>query len=251
MFLALDIGNSSVKAAIWDGAAWQTLRRFPSEAAPVSVWTARLRPLAGGVRAVGLASVVPDLTSSLAAAAEVAARAPVREVSARLPLPFRMAYETPATLGADRLAAAAAAWHLHRDAGRPVFAIDAGTAVTLDVVSAEPAYLGGAIAPGPDLLRGALARGTGQLPLVSWDGPLAPIGASTADAIRAGVGGLFLGGVQGLVERAAAVFDAPAVIVATGGWAPWLVANGLRADAVAPTLVLDGIRLLTEPPQDR
>ncbi len=247
MFLALDVGNSSVKAAVWNGAAWSETHRF-SHDADSAVWADRLRSLVSPSTASGLASVVPALTDAVAEGVRlVTGTAPVR-VSARLALPFAMAYATPETLGADRIAAAVAAWHL--GGGRPVVAVDAGTAVTLDAVDVRdgaPVYLGGAIAPGPDLLARSLARGTGALPDIPFGGPVSDIGVSTAEAIRTGVAGMFAGGVARLLHQTAAALSARPFVVATGGAAPWLVENGLVVDAVVPGLVLDGVHLLCAP----
>lgn len=243
-FLALDAGNSTVKAAVWDGRRWGEVTRWPSASAPVDVWTGRLAAVAGGVDAAGIASVVPALTPVLAGAARSAFGVEATAVSAALPLPFRLAYATPHTLGADRLAAAVAA-HALAD-GRPAVALDVGTAVTTEAVSAEPAYLGGAILPGPDLLRRGLAAGTRQLPEVEWPDTLAPIGDSTAGAIAAGLAVLVADGVAGLVRRTVGALGGDALVVATGGGAGWLAAHVGGVDRVEPHLVLDGVRLLTE-----
>lgn len=240
-FLALDAGNSSVKAARWDG-GWGAIVRWPSDAAPPAVWAGRLTRL-GDVTGAGIASVVPDLTPLLAEAIREAHGVEAGVVSASLPLPFRMAYRTPQTLGTDRLAAAVAAWAA--GGGRPVVALDAGSAITTEVVSSEPAYLGGAILPGPNLLRRALARDTRQLPEVEWVLPASPVGASTAEAIQAGLTTLVLDGVEGLLRRTAEAVGGGPLVVATGGWGPWLADRIDRIDRVEPHLVLEGVRLLT------
>ena len=245
MFLALDIGNSAVKAGLHDGARWTRVERFPTDAPGDA-----LRIFAAAtVSAAGLASVVPDRTEAWRAAVRTALGVEAHLVRAATALPFRLAYETPETLGADRLAAAAAAWlRFGRDAdgaARPVLALDAGTAVTTDVVTADGVYIGGAIAPGAPLLHDALAERTAQLPSVAWPETLAPIGSSTEAAIAAGLGVLFLDGVGGLLERTAEALGADPFVIATGGWGSWLAE---RLDAVAlvePHLVLDGVRLLS------
>ena len=240
-FLALDLGNSSLKAALWDG-GWSEVARFPHDDADAETWAARMAPFASA-DAVGLASVVPARTEPLAQAVRQSLGVEAKRVSAGLALPFRMAYATPQTLGADRLAAAVAA-HALAD-GRAVVALDAGTAITTEAVSAEPAYLGGAILPGPDLLRRALARDTGQLPDVGWTRPPSVIGGSTTEAIQAGLATLVLDGVAGLLDRTVRALGGDALVVATGGWAPWLAERLDGIDRVEPALVLDGIRLLT------
>ena len=125
-----------------------------------------------------------------------------------------------------------------------MIAVDAGTAVTTDVISADGVYLGGAIAPGPDAIRKALVRDTAQLPDISWPDAPKAIGSSTHAAISAGVSVMFLHGVQGLLERSADQLKGTPFIVATGGWAEWLDRHLDIIDIVEPNLVLDGIRLL-------
>lgn len=240
-FLALDAGNSSVKAAVWDG-AWGALVRWPSDAAPAAVWAERLARLGGAVGGAGVVSVVPDLTGPLTEAVRTVHGVAPLLVAPDLPLPFRMAYRTPHTLGTDRLAAAVAAWGV--SAGRPVVALDAGSAITTEVVTGEPAYLGGAILPGPDLLRSALVRDTRQLPHIEWALPPSPIGGSTAEAIQAGLTTLVLDGVTGLLRRTAAALGEDPLVLATGGWGPWLAERIPAIDRVEPHLVLEGVRRL-------
>jgi type III pantothenate kinase len=249
VFLALDIGNSQAKAGLHDGAGWvHTARLATASGDPVSA----LRALAahGPVTAAGLASVVPSQTAAWAGAVREAFGVEPEVVRVAMPLPFRLAYRTPETLGADRLAAAAAAWlrfgRGDRAEARPVVALDAGTAVTTEVVTADGVYLGGAIAPGAPLLRRALAERTAQLPAVDWPDVLDPIGASTRAAMQAGLGVLFLDGVRGLLARTAEALGAPPFVVGTGGWAGWLAERLEAVHAVEPHLVLDGVRLLVQ-----
>ncbi|NNF57767.1 MAG: type III pantothenate kinase [Rhodothermaceae bacterium] len=248
MFLALDIGNTQIKAGWHDGTAWQRVEHVPSD--PAAEWPTVLARWAEDVTAVGMASVVPVLTHALTEATRRTLGFTPAIVSATLSFPFRLAYSTPETLGADRLAAAAAAWlQFGRNddgAARAVVALDAGTALTTEVITADGTYLGGAIAPGPALLRQALAQGTAQLPEVDWPDTPYAVGDSTTDAIAAGLSTLFLDGVQGLLDRTAVHLQTNPFVVATGGWAPWLDRYLPGIHRVEPHLVLDGIRLLTE-----
>lgn len=240
-FLALDAGNSSVKAAMWDG-AWGPIHRLSPADHTEAAWRKLLTDVAPGAAQAGIASVRPALTPTLAAAVRSITGAEPHIVSAEQPLPFRLAYQTPTTLGTDRLAAAVAAHALA--GGSAVIALDAGTAITTEVVSEEPAYLGGAILPGPALLRQSLARDTDQLPDVPWPETLVPIGGSTVTAIQAGLGVLLLDGIAGLLSRTKQEVGNDALIVATGGWAPWLADRLPEIDRLEPHLVLDGVRRL-------
>ena len=259
MFLALDIGNSATKLGLHDGNSWTRVERVnqkdkdPSGQLLSSSYSEE-RELGGEViallhdvsaEAAGIASVVSVLTVQASEAIREQLGIEPVVVSAELPLPFEMGYETPETLGADRLAAAAAAWlHFGRNEDRSVIAVDAGTAVTTEVISADGVYLGGAIAPGPDAIRRALVRDTAQLPEVSWPAAPEAIGSSTHAAISAGVSAMFLHGVGGLLEQSSNRLKKTPFIVATGGWATWLDRHLDAIDLVEPNLVLDGIRLL-------
>jgi len=100
-------------------------------------------------------------------------------------LPIENHYETPETLGKDRLAAAIGANELFPD--QNLLVIDAGTAITYDLVSEKNQYLGGNISPGLEMRFKALHQFTGKLPLVTQSDDFETIGRNTTDAIRAGV----------------------------------------------------------------
>jgi len=259
LFLALDIGNSATKIGLHNGSAWTRIERLSQDGETrsgqlLSSPRPERRKLADGVRTLlqgvsaetaGIASVVPDLTVQASEAIREQLGIDPVVISAALPLPFEMGYKTPETLGADRLAAAVAAWlHFGQSDDRPVIVVDAGTAVTTEVISAAGVYLGGAIAPGPDAIRRALVRDTAKLPNISWPDAPEAIGSSTHAAISAGVSAMFLHGVQGLLERSAGQLKGTPFIVATGGWAEWLNRHLDIIDLVEPNLVLDGVRLL-------
>ena len=126
------------------------------------------------------------------------------------------------TLGADRIANAAAVLAL--DMALPAVCIDAGTAVTFEVLDEKHRFLGGAILPGRRLLRKALHSGTAQLPDVplAADMPAFPA-ICTADAIRWGTDGLVIEGVNGLLIRLKKMFGGCLNCIVTGGDAPFLI----------------------------
>lgn len=100
-------------------------------------------------------------------------------------LPISIDYATPSTLGLDRVALAVGASMRYQ--GETLMVVDAGTAVTLDVVDSSPAFRGGRIAPGVRLRFESLHAHTSALPLLDADGPIPLIGDSTDTAIRSGV----------------------------------------------------------------
>ena len=100
-------------------------------------------------------------------------------------LPIENLYETPETLGKDRLAAAVGANELFPD--KNLLVIDAGTAITYDLVSEKNQFIGGNISPGLEMRFKALNYFTGKLPLIGTSDEFDFMGKNTADAIRAGV----------------------------------------------------------------
>lgn len=259
MLLVIDVGNSAVKGGLFDGA--ELIRVFTvdegGEEGPTSVadWTEALRPRLQdvSVAGIGLASVVPRTADAVTEALARLTDAPVTTIRATMPLPFELAYETPDALGADRLAAAAAAWRRYGVSGSPprsVLVVDAGTAVTCEVIHRDGVYQGGTIGAGPALVRQALTTGTAQLSDVPLTVPDDPVGRSTQDALRSGIMWGLIEGIDGLLERLAdGLPDAP-FVVGTGGWAPLLADHLSRVDRTAPHLVLKGIRdLVVESPE--
>jgi len=136
---------------------------------------------------------------------------------------LRLDVESPETVGADRLLAARGALEL---VGSSAIVVQVGTCVTVDAVTVpavdEPGFrgqfLGGAIAPGPELLAEALERGGARLPRVAPDPEAAALGRDTPHALRAGIGVGLRGTIRELVlevAREAGLESAPVVL--TGG----------------------------------
>ena len=155
------------------------------------------------------------------------------------PLGLGIDYPLPSQIGADRLANAAGAVSRH---GAPAVIIDFGTAVTFDVISAEPAYCGGVIAPGLGAMSGYLTRKTALLPEIELIEPASAIGKSTVHAMQSGAVFGYRGLVREIISRIVAELPGRPKIVATGGDAA-LIARGLsEIDAVDPDITLDGLR---------
>lgn len=153
-------------------------------------------------------------------------------------LPLKVMYATPDTLGSDRIAAAVGAWQKYPS--RNILIIDAGTAVTYDMVTANGEYLGGNISPGKDLRLRALHEFTGRLPLVCPDGEVPVIGYSTETAIRSGVLKGIEYEIEGYISAMSQQYDSLLVFL-TGGDAELFgkpIKNRIFADVY---LVLEGL----------
>ncbi len=251
MWLTLDIGNSAVKGGVFEEDQLIDDFRIPlqREEGDGSLEADVETHLRGrSITRAGLTSVVPAATLRVAALVERITGAPAEVIDHQIRLPFTLAYETPHTMGTDRLAAAAAAWNLYGQAEdqrpRPVVALDAGTAVTYEVVEHAGVFRGGTIAAGPFLIREALAHGTAQLPAVPLTLPPTPIGRSTQEALQAGIMYAFLDSVGGMLSRIQETLGERPFVVATGGWGDFLHTHLDAVDHVDPHLVLRGIRVL-------
>jgi type III pantothenate kinase len=107
------------------------------------------------------------------------------ELNANTPLPIENCYKTPETLGKDRIAAAVGGFDLYPDTN--LLIIDAGTAITYDILNEKHQYLGGNISPGIEMRFKALHQFTGKLPLTTRNTFGKLYGTTTEEAIWAGV----------------------------------------------------------------
>ncbi len=162
------------------------------------------------------------------------------------PIPIVNDYESPHTLGQDRLAAAVGAAALFPK--KDVLIIDAGSAITYDVLSHEGHYLGGNIAPGIRVRLQSLHRLSKKLPLVDVDenAMLPLLGKNTNDAIAAGVVRGVAFEVKGYIRALRAEQDTVAdlQVVLTGGHAPFIL-NHVKDDLHhEKNLVLIGLNVI-------
>src|SRR5438477_644443 len=161
----------------------------------------------------------------------------------KLKLGVDIDYPKPQSIGADRLANAAAVTALH---GFPAIVVDFGTAVTFDIVSGRRAYIGGVIAPGLEAMTNFLYRRTALLPELSLKEPRRAVGKSTIQAMLSGA----VFGYRGLVRemlahvRAEHFSHQKVHLVATGGYARLIARRLPEIDLVHPNLTLEGLRIV-------
>lgn len=130
------------------------------------------------------------------------------------PCPLKIKYGTPGTLGPDRIAAAVGAWG--EAPGRNILVIDAGSAITYDIVDNKGNFLGGNIAPGIKMRLRSLHEFTDRLPMVVKDGDIPFIGYDTETAIRSGVITGICHEIEGYIRAAREKFGEVFVFL-TGG----------------------------------
>ena len=235
-WLLIDNSNTRTKFALGDAAGLQTWRRVLATA---DLSCESLAAATAGVEfsAVLVGSVVPVKAAILKDFFEP--RWPVHFLGPDSPLGMGIDYPLPSQIGADRLANAAGVLSRH---GVPAIVIDFGTAVTFDVISAQPAYCGGVIAPGLGAMSGYLPQKTALLPAIELIEPASAIGKSTVHAMQAGAVFGYRGLVKEILAQIRRELAGQPRIIATGGDAA-LIARGVpEIDIVDPDLTLDGLR---------
>src|SRR5438094_491383 len=224
MLLAVDVGNTPVPLALFDGdrlaADWRVTSRREWTADEVAVELRDLFELRdfelSAVTGVVIASVVPTINPALVEASRRYLKCEPVMVGPGVETSVRIRYENPRDVGADRIANALAA---HTKYGGPVVVIDFGTAVTYDAINAEGDYLGGAIAPGVEISLDALVSHTAMLRRVEPVAPESVIGRNTVTSIQSGLVWGFVAQVEGMVARMVRELGGSARVIATGGQA--------------------------------
>ena len=235
-WLLIDNSNTRTKFALGDV---DKLGGWRGVLATEEVTSEALDDLLLGVdySAVVICSVVPAKATVLKE--YLAPRCRLHFIDAESPLGMAIDYPQPSQIGADRLANAAAVLTRH---GAPAIIIDFGTAVTFDVISDQPAYCGGVIAPGLGAISGYLPRNTALLPAIDLEEPATVIGKSTVHAMQSGAVFGYRGLVREIIARICMELHGRPKIIATGGDAA-LIARGVsEIDVVDNDITLDGLR---------
>ena len=237
-YLLIDISNSFTKLA------FATRRRISK---PVRISTERFSRAAlqrflkqRKIDIVVVCSVVPTKNVVVRS---VAKRTKILTLTPRIQLGVGIDYPNPKTIGADRLANAAAVAALY---GCPAIVVDFGTAVTFDIVSTQRKYVGGVIAAGLESMTNFLYQRTALLPKLSLKEPRSAVGRSTIEAMRSGAVIGYRGLVREIIARIKAErFPRKKVhVIATGGYADLIAARLHEIDAVHPNLTLEGLRIV-------
>jgi len=249
VLLAIDVGNTNVTLALFDGetlvADWRVTSHRERTADEMAVELRQLFELRGYeltiVSAVVISSVVPTLNPALVEASRRYLKCEPIMVGPGVKTSVRIRYENPRDVGADRIANALAAYTRY---GGPVVVIDFGTAVTYDAISADGEYLGGAIAPGVEISLDALVSHTAMLRRVEPVAPDSVIGRNTINSIQSGLVWGFVAQVEGMVQRMVAELGGKARVIATGGQAALVADLTHVIEKTDPLLTLEGLRLI-------
>jgi len=251
MLLAIDIGNTNIVIGVFEGekvrATWRLgtdVHKLEDEYAGLfsNLWSLKGISFEDIDSAI-IASSVPPLVTVFDELCKRYLGVTPMVVGPGVKTGVRIALENPREVGADRVVNAAAAHHLY---GGPLIVIDFGTATTLDAVSEDGDYLGGAIAPGIGISAEALFKAAAKLPRVELVRPPKAIGRSSVAAMQSGLIFGYVGLIEGIVARMQKELGGEAKVIATGGLADVIASEASVVDALEPDLTLIGLRLVHE-----
>ena len=251
MLLAIDTGNTQTVIGLFDGTELADHWRIATAAERTSDELALMIQQFLGfhgfsfddqIHGVAVCSGVPRITASLR---DMTRRyfgfdALVVEPGVRTGMPIL--YDNPKEVGADRIADAVAAYEKY---GGPTVVVDFGTANTIEAISAQGEYLGGAIFPGIEISLDALFGRAAALRRVELVPPRNVIGKSTVESIQSGAIYGFSGQVDAMVERFQEELG-PCTVVATGGLAELIIPHSRTIEHYEPWLTLEGLRIIWE-----
>jgi len=254
MLLAIDLGNTNVVFALFDGreirARWRIATDQRRTGDEYAVWLSQLLSLEGIERSaidqIIISTVVPRALHNIEVLADkYFGVVPLVAGEGAAAWPMAIDVDQPKSLGADRAVNAVAA---HARYPGDLIVVDFGTATTFDVVDFNGAYKGGIIAPGINLSLDALVGNTAKLPRIAIEAPdtSSVIGTNTEDQMLIGVYWGYVAMMEGLIARIKAQIGRPARVIATGGLAVLFNRHTAIFDAVDADLTLDGLAILAE-----
>ena len=231
MNLVIDIGNTQLKVALFDGQrlvehkVYKTVKQFVSDHAFIANSDSAI-----------LSSVVSSNSEILNS---ISGFKHVIEFSSQTPVPVNNLYKSAQTLGSDRLAAAVGAFSIYPF--KNILVIDAGTCIKFNFTNKNNEYLGGAISPGIQMRLKALEHFTDKLPLVKFNPEFDKlIGNTTEESILSGVVNGVLKETDGIIEEYKKLYP-DLTIVVTGGDCDFFAKRLKNRIFAHPHLILNGL----------
>ncbi len=250
MLLAIDVGNTNLVFAVYEGetirAQWRAVTKVSRTADEYAVWLSQLLTLEGlsfkDLDAAIIATVVPALLFDLRDMCRKYLKVePMRVGDPALDLGTKPDIDRPETIGADRLCNTVAA---HAKYPGAVIVVDFGTATNFDIVADNGAFSGSVIAPGANLSIEALHQAAALLPRVAINRAQKVIGRDTVSSMQSGVYWGYVCLIGGLIERIKTEYDKPMTVVATGGMAHLFRPDLPLIDHIDPDLTMRGLMLI-------
>lgn len=234
--LAIDLGNTASKALFSGTGAPDDLVFFDPESPEALQMVLEAHPPSAAI-----ISSVREIPQALTVLIEQYCN--LQQLSHLTPLPFSIEYQTPETLGRDRIAAVAAAYA--RFPGRNVLVIDMGTCITYDLLTAKGIYQGGAISPGINMRLKAMNAFTSRLPLAEASTKVPLIGQTTLQSLQSGAVNGARAEIGGIIRMYEEKFPELLVLVG-GGDNIYFDSKFKNSIFAASNLVLEGLQAIME-----
>jgi type III pantothenate kinase len=236
MLLCIDIGNTNIVFAVYDGenqieqARMETTGKIPESINEI----AQKYPT---IRDVIVSSVVPKANEAIEKSCTYFLKTePVFINHHNAGIDINL--DTPAEVGADRLVNAVAVQAHYQ---KPAVIVDFGTATTFDVIDGSGVYNGGVIAPGINLSMKALHMAAAQLPDIPVESTQNVIGKNTKDAMQSGLYWGYISMIEGVLKRISEEINETPFVIATGGLAPLFMSGTNSIEAIDQDLTMKGL----------
>jgi len=233
MLLAIDVGNTRIKTAVFEQNTLLEVFIFQKEK-----FSKELNFILNNFPKIDKITVASVGNIEKTDFLDFENRAKINFISKESAFPFSNLYETPNTLGIDRMVLAAGAVLKFPNQSRLV--IDAGTCVTYDYIDENDNYLGGAISPGIRLRYESLHQFTAKLPLLTKASPENIIGNSTNQSIHSGVINGLVNEIDGFIDYCKTL-NANFIIILTGGDADFLAMRLKNTIFANPNFLLESL----------
>ena len=252
MILTLDIGNTNMKTALFDGMEMRQYWRLSTNRNRTSdeYGMAMMNLLnhygidKAEIKGIMMSSVVPQINFTIEHMCRNYFGMEPMKIEPGVRTGINIKYENPRELGSDRIANAVAAYELY---GGPCITIDFGTATSFGAVSDRGEFLGGAICPGLKLAADALTEHTAKLPRFELVKPENVIGRNTITNMQAGIVYGYIGQIKYLVNRMKREMGVEGIkVIATGGLAVLVAGESSVIDVMDGLLTLKGLRIIYE-----
>ena len=252
MLLVFDIGNSNIVMGTYEGKKLLRHWRISTDRQKtgdeygmlINSLFAYQNIRMEQVEAIIISSVVPPLMVPMIKMCERYFHIHPLVVGPGIKTGFRISYENPREIGADRIVNVAGAFEQY---GGPLIVIDIGTATTFDVVAPNGDFLGGVIAPGLSSSADALFQRAARLPRIELVTPKRIISRNTVSGMQAGIIYGYVGQIDEIVRRMKKEMGYDEIkIVATGGYARMVSRESKTIDKIDHFLTLTGLRVLYE-----
>lgn len=252
MIICIDVGNTNVKYAVYDGDELKfsyrvatDLKRTSDEYGSQLVGMLEFndisaKDITGGI----FSSVVPSLDYTIEHMLRVYLEIVPKQLAPGLKTGLKMRADNAREVGADRIVNNVSAIRKYGN-GKPIIVVDFGTATTFNIIDAEGEFIGGVIAPGIKGSLDSLVNGTAKLPRVEIEAPKSVIATNTVTNMQAGIVFGFAGLVEYIVKKIKKELKTNDVLtIATGGFSETIAKETPCIDVIDKMLTLNGLKYL-------